>query len=460
MLSHVEIKNFQSHKHSRLEFHPGLNGIVGNSDSGKSAILRAIHWNRENRPTGEGHISKWEKDSKGKLLGECSVTVGTNGGDVTRTRSAEFNGYRIGDQTFEAISTTVPDAVRDAWNFTEVNVQKQLDPPFLLSKSGPEVSRFFNQILNLDDMDKLISAAASEFEKTSGEHKRIVGVKGKTAKQNRPGELDELDSKIAKLEWIDRAKELVAIAQKQESEISRISSEIGKINQLIWNIGLASQTIEKHGKVLAAIPMFEQAESSLAKSKANELERETLGRLLNSIAAANILKDRAGSVLSAEPFLIRAEAINAEMRPTHDQFVKLHLLIMDCERTQETVQEAGKILLAEPFLAQAEKSIRAMSETERKLSNLLVCVNGISSAMALKNRAGKILLAEPFMSDLEKKIQAVSEHTQKLSRLSCLLTDIRMITATIERSRNDLAQAEKDMPEQCPTCGGLIPHNH
>ncbi|MCK9524299.1 MAG: AAA family ATPase, partial [Limnochordia bacterium] len=39
MIEKLTLKNFQSHKHSELEFAPGLNAIIGQSDSGKSALL-------------------------------------------------------------------------------------------------------------------------------------------------------------------------------------------------------------------------------------------------------------------------------------------------------------------------------------------------------------------------------------------------------------------------------------
>ena len=38
----VEIKDFQSHKNTNIEFSEGFNCIIGRSDSGKSAILRAL----------------------------------------------------------------------------------------------------------------------------------------------------------------------------------------------------------------------------------------------------------------------------------------------------------------------------------------------------------------------------------------------------------------------------------
>lgn len=40
----IIIKNFQSHANTELELCDGVNVILGNSDVGKTAILRALGW--------------------------------------------------------------------------------------------------------------------------------------------------------------------------------------------------------------------------------------------------------------------------------------------------------------------------------------------------------------------------------------------------------------------------------
>ena len=52
----VILENFQSHKFTSVEFDRGLNIIVGASDSGKTAILRAIKWALYNDPAGDYFI--------------------------------------------------------------------------------------------------------------------------------------------------------------------------------------------------------------------------------------------------------------------------------------------------------------------------------------------------------------------------------------------------------------------
>jgi len=46
----ITLKNFQSYKNQVIHCKPGLNLLIGTSDSGKSAILRAISFVLYNYP--------------------------------------------------------------------------------------------------------------------------------------------------------------------------------------------------------------------------------------------------------------------------------------------------------------------------------------------------------------------------------------------------------------------------
>jgi DNA repair exonuclease SbcCD ATPase subunit len=167
MINRIELFNFQSHKESKLEFVPGINAIIGSSDSGKSSILRGMLWAIYNRPSGDVFVSHWARDKKGKQNDGCSVTILKYAQGLTRLRTAGHNEYIFHNEkhpdikdeinVFEAIRTDVPEQVSDFFNLSEVNIQKQMDSPFLLSESSGEVARFFNRIIKLDEIDKALS---------------------------------------------------------------------------------------------------------------------------------------------------------------------------------------------------------------------------------------------------------------------------------------------------------------
>ena len=141
MLEKISIKNFQSHKVTSMELSPLVNTLQGNSDCGKSAVMRAVCWLLFN-PAGDYFVSDWAK--KGKTISApCEVSVVANGHTITRRR-----------QVFEATRNSVPPQILEALGLGEVNVQRQLDSPFLLSMSAGDVSRYINSLVNLSRIDR------------------------------------------------------------------------------------------------------------------------------------------------------------------------------------------------------------------------------------------------------------------------------------------------------------------
>lgn len=139
----VDIKNFQSHINTHLDFSTGLNVLEGRSGNGKSSILRAILWCLYNEPKGNGFIRTGEKS--------CSVKVTfANGNSITRKRSKTSSGTYIievngNKQEYKGFGSDVPIEVTNIHQMPKINLTKdytdklnvmnQFDSPFIVSQS-------------------------------------------------------------------------------------------------------------------------------------------------------------------------------------------------------------------------------------------------------------------------------------------------------------------------------------
>ena len=158
----LSLRNFQSHRETDLEFSPGLNIIVGPSDQGKSAIIRALRWLFYNEPRGTGFIRVGET--------RCQVRVElSNGVAVERIRdeSGRINRYilecrvrrlwylngltggAVGGQEGPGHTKLVVD--RD--KALEINLAGQLEAPFLLEETGSTRSKVLGRMANLHIID-------------------------------------------------------------------------------------------------------------------------------------------------------------------------------------------------------------------------------------------------------------------------------------------------------------------
>ena len=106
MIRSLTVRNFQSHKDTTIEFHPGFNAIVGSSDKGKSVLLRAIAWVAYNRPRGEDFRSSWSE--RNPTVVEIEMD---DGNTIARVRTSTRKLYLLNGEELRSFRADVPDEV-------------------------------------------------------------------------------------------------------------------------------------------------------------------------------------------------------------------------------------------------------------------------------------------------------------------------------------------------------------
>jgi exonuclease SbcC len=195
MIKRIRIKNFQSHKDTELEFHPGINVICGKSNSGKSAILRALKLLCENRPLGLHYKSHFAKPND-----KVEVEIETfDNRIINLTKTKNKTTYILDGKEFTG--SEVPDEIKSILNVSEINWQHQLDNHFLISESASEAAKIINKIIRIEDVDEWVSELTTEI---NSENKHIKILEGQKAQleeaQNKYQHLEEAKSKLEEIE--------------------------------------------------------------------------------------------------------------------------------------------------------------------------------------------------------------------------------------------------------------------
>lgn len=225
MIKEVRIKCFQSHEDTVLVFGSGINIIVGEgNDIGKTALFRAIRWPIDNRPLGDGFVSNFQD-------GPASVELITDDAHVKRIKGPKENRYILTsgefvEEEFKAFGTNPPEPVKDALNFLDVNIQKQLSLPFLVLDSPGQVAQHIRDIANLDDIDKVISLLKSKARMLSDQ----LAVHNKN--------VEKIDEELAGISKIDikRFELLLMLAAEVRLDNQDISTYIQSLSSLITNL--------------------------------------------------------------------------------------------------------------------------------------------------------------------------------------------------------------------------------
>ena len=232
MIKQLTIRNFQSHRFSKLEFCPGVNVIVGESDQGKTAIIRALKWVLFNRPGGDSFRSR-------NVNGETKITLETENETIERGRSKNTNYYSCENKQlfYEKFGTELPDEIKSVYPVIDwINFQFQFDSPFLLTLSGGEAAKLLNRVLKLDDIDAAIKNINQLDREKNAELKEVEKQLAKT------------NEEIKSLGWVEKAEGEIEALKGLENEIKIKINEKNTIISLIEKNDYLKREIETKRK--------------------------------------------------------------------------------------------------------------------------------------------------------------------------------------------------------------------
>lgn len=260
MIEAIEIKNFQSHKNTSIEFSKGLNVISGTSDSGKSSIIRAIKWVVENRPSGDS-IRNWDckKTDKTKVSIKLSDNV-----LIEKERTDNKTKYLIDQKEFEAMRSDVPEEIRNAFNLSEFNIQNQHDPYFLLNNSSGEIAKKMNDLVGLDIIDTIFKNLNSKILVT----KRTISELIESSKS--------LEIYLSQLSWLEKADKELVLIEKQEKQLEERKQDFSSIQTSIDKIVSLKTTIQKKEKFVVAGKQVEKLLSDCKGLEEGKAKWETI----------------------------------------------------------------------------------------------------------------------------------------------------------------------------------------
>ena len=258
MFETLTIKNFQCHKSSNLNFVGGLNVIAGTSDSGKSAVLKALAWLLTNKPQGIGF--RHYDCSKGDTV---AVTLKFDGHTLSRERSEKENRYVLDGQEFVAMKTDVPVEIAEVLNLSALNIQTQFQPHYLLSATSGEIARTLNEVCDLSIIDKSIKEVNSRLSATN------QSLKGTAA------ELESCQEQIKGFDWLLETEAALKTCEGLWNDLEDLEDQRDRIGRAKASLIEVERQIEagafarKIRLITSALPDLEQ-DSGLYSEKCAE----------------------------------------------------------------------------------------------------------------------------------------------------------------------------------------------
>jgi len=360
MLKTLELTNFQKHSHLIIPLMAGVNVLHGETDAGKSCIVRAFSWLYFGEP--QGDVVRKEGTKKTSVKG-----IFDNGIVVERIKSKTRNAYELtipGSKMkpFDSINRNVPEEIQKVLRTSTIkvdkeeiilNVAKQISLPFLLDKSGIFRNKLFNQLTGNDITDKALQSFNKDIlhinkvEKLEKEHLE----EGKNA-------LNELTEEKEKVQVVyDKLA-------KTYKEIKEKSDTYEKLNDYLKKLGEISSEIETANANLKGIKIINDNELFAIEVTIKQLER------LNEFSNELKIVEKELSNTKAKLEVISPE-IDVDFLDLKEKIDKIDYLLKSKGQLDEIEKNNNKIIesiiIATKQVEEGEKSYKKM------LTKLKVC---------------------------------------------------------------------------------------
>ena len=368
MIKSLRLVNFQSHADSKVEFCPGVNVITGTSDSGKSALLRALYWTYSNRPNTTSFIrtaSCTETKKGAKKLGTAEVTIEIERDKkvetIVRTRGASANSYKHNADVFDVVGKDVPEQIQKALNLDKINIQKQLDVPFLMLETPGAVAATFNKFTDLERIGVVVDLLTSDL--------RDATVRKNTVEE----QLKQSEIDIAKYTYLKEFEELVAVYEELEKEQAGVTSRVEVLNDAIDNLTRNINEKEMFTNAIQPMKKKHKEASSLfvhLKEIAEERDKKKLEQIhIQSILdSINEQQARLSEISKKTPvrkkeIVIRKDmfSLATEGETIKKQFGSLsHLLFVVQNEIEKQEKEQKAVVTLKSRLVEAKKQLEGV----------------------------------------------------------------------------------------------------
>lgn len=399
----IELQNFQSHVKTIIEpAGPGfLTVVTGPSDSGKTAIIRALKWLLYNQPQGA------EFTRTGTKLVRVAVNY-AGGVTVVRERTASTNRYKIlqpgteKPQVFEGFGAGVPLEVQEITGVRPVkiadqelllNLSEQLDPPFLGQKSttAPARAKILGKLAGTEEIDVAGAGVGKDLYRRGQDEKRLTSEIEELEKRIWEfAWIEELGERIAKLErlvtGIKERQELLVTLEQKRSELLRIQAEMNAAQKVLkrWAALPEVEAAVKGAEVAAArcktlktLDMkltdiqygIEEAQEMIYRLRGLEEAEKIARQTGDKIARAKLLHN-----LNIKLGFINEKATFCRADLESPRVAHLEQLVAAVKNTEDAAARAGELAISKGRLNEIAASKaqvkRILQQWEEKLPDL------------------------------------------------------------------------------------------
>lgn len=409
LLRKLIVENFQSHEHTELVFSPGLNVIVGPSDYGKSALVRALRWLFFNEPKGANFIRVGART--------CRVTVEMDDGTrITRLRTTGGrNQYLLRkpgeeEKTFEGFGNEIPPEVIessgmrkviiDDKNRVELNFGGQLEGPFLLTDNGAVRAKVIGQLGGVHILDWAQKSTATDLRRLREEEGQLNA------------SIKDLEDALHAYDHLPLLEERIRRLESLFCMIEEISRKIEALTEIAEQWRELKSALESIDRLLNVLSSVEQAEGEIQRLEALAKEYVYLSSLAEDLQRVDVQLRQAKSFLvgtrhvpELENCLENIEGLNRELQELSEVARELGAISRALLRCSQIIGRTEMLEKSEECLSRVDELLRLHASYQELL---------LAWQENLRDYQGASLAVERYQQEVKRYLE---EYRQVLSML-------------------------------------------
>ncbi|PWK13938.1 AAA family ATPase [Tumebacillus permanentifrigoris] len=379
----LRIENFQSHELTEMAFDDGLNVIVGASDHGKSAVIRALRWLLFNEPRGSDFIRVGAS--------QCRVSIElVDGSRVTRERTPSKNRYIVVDasgeeQIYEGFGNSVPKEVSDITGVAKIMLDEdtetvlhlgtQLEPPFLLSETGSIKAKAIGRLNGVHIIDAASRDTSRDLTRLNSEEKQyreqLAEVEQELLQFSDLAYMENilimLEERQARLKQLGARLENLRRLREQHTRIrGELSSTVHVLEQT-QHIERAALRLEQAGAVQSKALRLNQTRNKWTQVRQALTETDHILRVTEQLPQAHVQVERQEQRLAAYR---RLSKLAADRESTAMQKSRVDAVLDRTAQLVEAEQRVGRIEQSGQRLTRLRDMSRKHGETGQVLSKI------------------------------------------------------------------------------------------
>lgn len=471
IIEELTLKNFKSHKNSKIDFNEGITVILGQNGAGKSTLLEAIRFALFKKV--DGNIQDMVRkpvdaqDDVSTMMVKLKFKHNNIQYEIERIKKRSSSSSTIrrlsGDKTVQITNgeKQVTEEIEkiigvDKNSFLNAVYIRQGEITSLIDKTASDRKELISKLLNLDNLEKSwknMINITKEYENKIELNDRLLANKEDLLKKEK--ENTESTVKITEeLQTDEKLKEELTNTLKElEKEVESLNQKKEKYEKNNVQIESLNKTIEETKIQLnKEETLLKTIEAKEAENKSIEKEILKLPLFKDFVEIKDKYDDKRAKLVETEQDIGRINALNETLKNTKSDYEKS----IEYSEKLEALNERQNLL---------KKDIEELNRLESSLTTINSQKGDLFDKLEQKAKAARNILNNPNLRNPE---EISTEYTKQLGekekQQESLNNEIKECQLKISSNNTIITNTQKSLrdlkntTDKCPICQSDISH--